>query len=378
MNLKTLLAAGISLAITAPVMASNGKPFQELQNQIDDNRELINSNANAIQGLRTDVSAIQDHLVETDSRLDSLEVNVANNTQAINDTLVRLNTAENNINDLHAQLGDLTAQHAADMQAISNELATINQRILELNQLREDLANDLNAQLADLNQKVTDNAVAIDSIVLQLLTVNAQLSGVNSDILNLQTRQDNLEDSFQIASDQLAELQGKVDDLSVAVSTLQSYHLYTFSGIQTDIPAESLNGWSECYTQTYGVDAPTSDMLSACTGNKIMLACRPTGGETFTVAAYANREEVFRDTGENNNIVHNANGVDWYFSPNYSMGFAPEGEGVLRNSADVQDTQSPLRLSWHTHSHFAKGFRCGNSAWINNDNNWEKVILQAD
>jgi hypothetical protein len=248
-----------------------------------------------------------------------------------------------------------------------------------LNNMRQALANELNTALAALNAAVNDNALAIDSLVLQLVTVNAQLTSINSSIVDLNNRSEALEAAQAEYATRLAELTSVVDNLEDAVETLQSYHLFTFEGIQTNLPVDSLNGWSQCFSASYAEqNAHPENMVAACTGSKIMLACRQTGSDTLTVAAYANREDVFFNTGDGNNNVHTANGVDWYFSLNYSMGFAPLGEGVTRGSADVKDQSSPHRLSWHTHDTYTTGWRCGSAVWLNNNPNWEKVIFQAD
>jgi len=166
------------------------------------------------------------------------------------------------------------------------------------------------------------------------------------------------------------------DEITVQVTASK---LYEFSGIKTDLPIADLAGWHECYRTVYAdMNAHPELMEQSCTGSKIMLACRETGSAILKVAAYAQRDEVFFNTGDSGNTVHTANDVDWYYSYSYSMGFAPVGEGVDRNSADIQDIGSPYRLSWHTHDWFTGGFRCGNITWINYSNDYEKIIYEAE
>lgn len=162
------------------------------------------------------------------------------------------------------------------------------------------------------------------------------------------------------------------------VGIIQTTSLYRFSGIVQNLPVASLSGWTQCFSAPYGNrNAYSGNMQAACTGSKIMLACRATGSSTLQLAAYANRSEVFLDTGVGGNTVHTANGVDWYYSPNYSMGFVPVGAGVRRNSADILSTFNNQRLSWHTHSWHPQGYRCG-ATRTNSSMTLEKVIFQAN
>ena len=383
MKLRYLVFGCAFAAITAtPAMAQkgseNGRPFQALQAQIDANQAAISANAAAIAGINIDIQTINQRIDDVEINIDQIEADVAGNAADIAAALARISTTETDIAGLQADLAALAAAHAADAAAIHAQLAALEAELANLNALREALAADLQAQLAALQAQVDGNTFAIDGALLQLVTINAQLTGINSDILAINASLSSLADA-QVANDMaLTDLQGRVNALESAVTVLQSYHLYSFSGIQTNLPVASLNGWQQCYSATYAQEAHPEAMQAACTGSKIMLACRPTGSSVLTVAAYADRSDVFYNTGNGGNAVHNANGVDWYYSDNYSMGFAPQGEGVRRSSADTQDYGSPYRLSWHTHDSFANGWRCGSSTGLNFNGAWEKVIYQAD
>lgn len=382
-NKKTLIAFAIMGMIGGTAHASQGavygQPFKALQSQIDANAALINANASAITELNGSVDAINTRIDGIDSSISALESQVALNTTAIEEANARIDTNEASISGLSYELANLAEQHAADIAAIGARIDDINAEIVNLNIMRRELAEQLNNKLAELQSRVDDNSLAIDSLLVDLVALNAQITAINSDILDLQSRQDVLDVAMGDYQEQLDDLNAMVNGLAASVETLQSYHLYTFSGIQTNLPVNDLNGWSECYNTNYAdQNAHPEAMMASCTGSKIMLACRPTGSDTLTVAAYADRADVFMDTGRSNNVVHTANGVDWYFSPDYSMGFAPVGEGVRRSSADTQDQSSPYRLSWHTLDHYSAGWRCGSNVWLNTASNWEKVVYQAD
>ena len=112
---------------------------------------------------------------------------------------------------------------------------------------------------------------------------------------------------------------------------------YNPAGVQTNVPAATVSagGWSACHTSGFDSSGTSvASILAACSGQQVMLACRPTGNPNYTVLAQAPRSDVFFDTGTGN-TPHNANGVGWYFNSNYSMGFAPAGALIQRTSCDV-------------------------------------------
>lgn len=133
-----------------------------------------------------------------------------------------------------------------------------------------------------------------------------------------------------------------------------------------------------CYTTTYAVGLTTSivsTILSSCTGNKLLLGCRPAGATIFTVAAMGNRADVLYSCASSTTCTHDANGVSWYFSDSYSWGFAPGGSTVNRVSCDDVTTNGGSRLCWHTSG--STGYRCG-STIAYPDANWEKVVYHAN
>ena len=151
--------------------------------------------------------------------------------------------------------------------------------------------------------------------------------------------------------------------------------LFTFEGIARDIPEDELGGWTPCFQGGYDNFAALDAVLEACTGDQVMYGCRPAGAETYTLLAMGDREEVFRDTGDNNNVVNLHNGVAFYFSRNFSLGFVGEGTTPERNSCDTGAEQPELRMCWHTGGDAINpGWRCGEAAGIGGPD-WERVIF---
>ncbi len=161
--------------------------------------------------------------------------------------------------------------------------------------------------------------------------------------------------------------------------------LYQFTGVQTNVPIASLLGWTQCYIDTY---ANTSTALTTiqtqCNKPKLLLGCRPTGSANLQVAAWAPRVDVLFDTGTGN-VLHDANGVGWYYSSAYSWGFAPQGDIVTRSSCDTTASSfgpgadGDKRLCWHTGGGLINGgWRCGTADSLNGSTSYERIVYQAD
>jgi cysteine-rich repeat protein len=158
--------------------------------------------------------------------------------------------------------------------------------------------------------------------------------------------------------------------------------LYWVSGPQTNVPEDDLGGWELCWSTTYNQSTPalTNTVLGQqCTGSKLLEACRPVGATTFTVVAMGDRADVLFDVGNQSDGKHEANGVAWYFSNSYSMGFARAGDSVSRNSCDTANVNPQDRLCWHTSGDAINGgWRCGATTGLNGSNTWERMIFQAN
>jgi cysteine-rich repeat protein len=155
--------------------------------------------------------------------------------------------------------------------------------------------------------------------------------------------------------------------------------LYFVEGPQTNVPEADLGGWETCWVGNFGQNYPglTNTIFGQdCTGSKLLLGCRQAGSDTFALVAMGDRADVLFDTG-NGNVTHDANGVSWYYSSGWSMGFADEGTGVSRNSCDTANVSPELRMCWHTgNDAITSGYRCGST--ISFGQQWERVIMHAN
>lgn len=109
--------------------------------------------------------------------------------------------------------------------------------------------------------------------------------------------------------------------------------------------------------------------------------CAEGGGTTCSATAGAPVDErcntIDDDTGQVANGVHEANGVGWYYSDQYSWGFAPAGAPVNRNSCDVEGQADETRMCWHTGGgNLNFGWRCGSNTGAGA--NTERFVFAAD
>lgn len=157
---------------------------------------------------------------------------------------------------------------------------------------------------------------------------------------------------------------------------------YLPSGVQNNVSVGTVTGggWTLCFSESYGAyGSSVASVLAGCSSDRLMLAGRQTGSDNIMALAQAAFADVTFDTGTGN-VTHNANGVEWYFSDDYSWGFAPGGSAVFRNSCDTVDASvgptSGQRLCWHTGNGLLEGgWRVGAAAGLNNSTAYERMIF---
>ena len=177
------------------------------------------------------------------------------------------------------------------------------------------------------------------------------------------------------------DITGDLSSMKVATKLSVSLHklITYFVGIHKNVDEKILMGWKVCYSDTYSVRGiKMSTILKNCSGKNIILACRPKGSKTLTLMASGKRDEVFKVTARDTTSGHDHNKVKFYFNVNQSLGFAPEGATLAKNSCDTQTTDGDQRLCWHTSGGSLNGgWRCGNTKSLGRSNSWERVIYQS-
>lgn len=153
--------------------------------------------------------------------------------------------------------------------------------------------------------------------------------------------------------------------------------VFQFSGVANNLPVASLTGWTECFSDTYADFTPIGDILGSCNQERLLLGCRVPGSDTLVVAANAPREDVLIDCGQDQSCAVSSNGAGWYFSNDWSWGFARAGEPVQRFSCDVAPSDPSGRMCWHTSgAALSQGWRCGeNTSLFGFD--FERVVFTA-
>jgi hypothetical protein len=150
-------------------------------------------------------------------------------------------------------------------------------------------------------------------------------------------------------------------------------------GVQRALPEDALlrGGFEPCWSGLYHEprrDESIADILEACDGPVLAMACRPVGSETLTVAAMGARSAVLLDTGDARDPDNTHNGVRWYFDESWSWGFAPAGVPLFRLTCDTALEDAAGRMCWHTAGGGVDGgLRCG-EATPNADAPYERLI----
>lgn len=158
-----------------------------------------------------------------------------------------------------------------------------------------------------------------------------------------------------------------------AAGSASSYYPF---GPQANVSASFLASWTPFYVATMAQPLPSGLAAISALSNFTywMMAGRVTGSSTYTVLAAAPKSDVLFVVPANN-TTHNANGSEWYYTDDWSWGFANAGDSVIRNSADILSTPNGnLRMSLHTHSGVG-GYRVGTTQGLNGSIAFEKVLL---
>ena len=124
-------------------------------------------------------------------------------------------------------------------------------------------------------------------------------------------------------------------------------------GVQQNIAVQTVTDvweWTLVYQGSYGTfDVPIEDLYGGASGPNtyVMYAARETGSATLTLLAAALVSDV--RTVTSNNGTTTSNGAEWYYNAE-SIGFAGLGDTITQSTADTNNPNPELRLSWHTGS----------------------------
>lgn len=151
-------------------------------------------------------------------------------------------------------------------------------------------------------------------------------------------------------------------------------------GVAHNIPIADLHGWSQCWTDDYSgtAELPIGSLAESCTKAQLLVACLPVDADTLVLAAHAPREDVMFPVDHSAGERHEANGVAWYWSPNYDdgdlVGFAPAGNTTKCNTKGEDE-----QLCWKTNVEtFSFGTRCGAKLGFTDPDalTWQRIVFE--
>jgi hypothetical protein len=150
------------------------------------------------------------------------------------------------------------------------------------------------------------------------------------------------------------------------------------TGIMTNVAIAALQsqGWQMCLIEPYSTPFGVTDAkFQACPGSELLLGCRTTGSPALTVAAGDSRTVVLYQDPPSTIAHHVVNGVAWYNTDNYSVGFFRPGDNLYRGTCDTSVGSAPQeRLCWHKFNG-SGGYRCGSTQGLGATAAWERVIM---
>lgn len=176
----------------------------------------------------------------------------------------------------------------------------------------------------------------------------------------------------------------------IAAATLATSAQASFVpvGVQTNVAVSQVQnwGWTVCFQDGGHGGTSMASLFSACSGAYLMYADQLSGSNDYEILAAAKREDVLLDTGSSRyGSSHTANGAEWYYNANWSMGYTALGKTVDRNSCDInlggwgQGSNGVPQMGscWHS---WSDGIQWG---WgYNNGNGYRstanRVILMAN
>jgi hypothetical protein len=165
----------------------------------------------------------------------------------------------------------------------------------------------------------------------------------------------------------------------LAGSTASAAPVYLPNGPQANVTITTVTagGWTQCYQDFMGVfiGNAAQSVLNACQGDYLLMAGRETGSNTLLALAATTRPDTIIDTG-NTSITHISNGSKWWFSDDWSWGFASVSDTVNNNECNIANS-APVSMCLHT-VNGAGGYRINNITNLNNSTAYEKVFFVAN
>ncbi|GGI74783.1 hypothetical protein [Shewanella gelidii] len=215
--LLVVIASTLSLTAYAgkdKVIQVNGKPFQQLN-------EEIQNNSAAISELDGRVDTIEGRVETLESEVATLKSDMATTRMDLAAQVLQIQSILNTTEELSDDLATLIIRHETDYNnlldrftQIQNQIASIEIAIAET---QANLQAELDALAGDLSALDASTSARIASLASSLDDLNAALETAESSIVALQT-------GFNTLDAEIAGMGLRQDALEGRVSTLESYH----------------------------------------------------------------------------------------------------------------------------------------------------------
>ncbi|HLF97605.1 MAG TPA: hypothetical protein VI457_10710 [Methylococcaceae bacterium] len=276
------LSVAILAALSSPAQAAAGggggaagKPFVQLQNEIIEVQNVVTQTfeeqvTNLTQVVMTSdtalegrVSALETQVSSLESRLSGVEDEIEAMNITLDDLKSRIGTTETNIGLLQIksgnqqnQIDDLIAsalQQGVDILALEAQLAGVNQQIMVL----QTTTGDHTAEISDLQLQATSLKSQIETNAAGITTLRTDLTNTKNLIGALQTQLSQMQNSLQ-------QLQNAMN-YSCAPGTVLSQidrTTYTCKGLHTTIVAHGKTLGSAKWGYLTGAECPAGTVLT--------------------------------------------------------------------------------------------------------------------
>ncbi len=201
--------------------------------------------------------------------------------------------------------------------------------------------------------------------------INFSFSEVKIELNSLHTEISHLKNQIKSLNSSNVEIRKEILELKNLV-------LYPFVGISNDIPISTLTnkGYSYVFNKPYNHKITSSEMdeiKNSCLPTTILcLGGRESTNDVLLVVSCGLCSVVFTKTAKNTPNLHN--GAYWYYTPHYSMGFAPNST-INQVNCDDFDRSNNQRVSWHSSGSIG-GWRLGSVLHLDYNTRYYKVILK--
>lgn len=264
---KVCLIAATLLLLSSPGFAKNdnnnvsaelpnGRPFQILQSQIDQNNAVIAANANNIFELQATTRQIQNEINVINMDITYLEQNIQSNVDSIGvlnnqmaEVQTNLDLSQQQIADIRDGMLQMQAQHQAEIALLSGQIATYQDEINELRQQVNSSVATLSDQLATLQIAVNANSSDISGLLAPVTSLMAQIITMNVTLDNHENRLDFLESSVVGINAMLASVTAAIANLETRLAVVEK-EVFPSTLITTEGEAYGhhgqCSGWNGC------------------------------------------------------------------------------------------------------------------------------------